>query len=136
MLLLCLSFLLMLFPCSSMGSIPQETVFCELLQHESFHTVQSFRNDLLQCRSPTGSQVLPENLLHCGLLCMCELLTRTCSSMGPPQDYNFLQGARTCSRVVPSTGYSVDICSTVILHGQENNLLCHGLHYRLQDSLL
>ena len=29
---------------------------------------QSFRNRLLQCGSPTGSQVLPANPLHCGLL--------------------------------------------------------------------
>ena len=71
--------LLTLFPCSSVGSLPQETVFHELLQRESFpwasvlharpfHGVQSFRDRLLQRGSPMGSQVLPANLLQCGLL--------------------------------------------------------------------
>jgi len=75
---------LLLFPCSSVGCIPLETVLHELLQHESSHGlqlftnysiiglfqgVQSFRNRVFQHGSPTGSQVLPGNLLQCGLLC-------------------------------------------------------------------
>lgn len=59
------------FPCSSGGSIPQETVFCKLLECGSpFHSVQSFRHNLFQCRTPPapGSLVAPRNLLQCGLL--------------------------------------------------------------------
>jgi len=80
---LCRSFLLTLFPCSSVGSLPHETVLHALLQCESFprlqfftncssvgpfHGVQSFRNRLLQHESPTGSQVLPASLIRHELL--------------------------------------------------------------------
>jgi len=44
--------LLALFPCSSVGSLPRQTVFHELLQRGS----------------PAGSPALPANLLRCGLL--------------------------------------------------------------------
>jgi len=73
---LCRSFLLTLFPCSSVGSLPWETVLHKL-PHLSpshglqlfkncssvgaFHGVQSFRNRQLQRGSPTGSQALPAN---------------------------------------------------------------------------
>jgi len=74
---LCCSFLLTLFPCSSVGSHPWETALHELSQYGSFpwvlhelveHGGQSFSNRLLQRGSPTGSQILPEILLQCGLL--------------------------------------------------------------------
>jgi len=85
---LCCSFLhrgglLTLCSSSSVGSFSWETVLHKLLQHESFpwaaalhelphrgsfHGVQSFRNRLLQCGSPMGSQALLANLLQCGLL--------------------------------------------------------------------
>lgn len=66
--------LLTLFPSSRMGSLPWETAFYKLLQHESLPQaailhkllqhglllrVQLFKNRLLQCGSPMGSQVLP-----------------------------------------------------------------------------
>jgi len=75
--------LLTLFPCSSVRSLPWETVLHKLLQSESFpwaaalhelpqhgssHRVQSFKNRLLQRGSPMGSQALPGNLLRYGLL--------------------------------------------------------------------
>lgn len=67
---LCCSFLLTLLPCSSVGSLPQETVPPWLLQYgffpqaavlpelpcRSFPGVQTFRGRLLHCGSPTGSQ--------------------------------------------------------------------------------
>ena len=88
--------LITLFPCSSVGSLPRETVLHELLQHGSFpraavlhncssvgpfHGVQSFRHRLLQRGSPTGSQVLPENLLQCGLL--SPQIHRSCQEPAP-----------------------------------------------------
>uniref|UniRef100_A0A8C0C4D5 Uncharacterized protein n=1 Tax=Buteo japonicus TaxID=224669 RepID=A0A8C0C4D5_9AVES len=45
-----------------------------------FHGVQSFRSTLLQRGSPTGSQVLPENLLH-GLL--SPQIRRSCQEPAP-----------------------------------------------------
>jgi len=59
--------LLTLFPCSSMGSRPWETVLHELLQRESFPRAAVLHR-LLQRGSPTGSQALPEILLWRGLL--------------------------------------------------------------------
>ncbi|KAK4828316.1 hypothetical protein QYF61_025328 [Mycteria americana] len=48
-----------------------------------FHGVQSFRNRLLQHRSPTGSQVLPANLLQHGLL--SPWVHRSCQEPAPAQ---------------------------------------------------
>jgi len=75
--------LLILCPCSSMGSLlwdtalhgllqhgsfPCSAVLHKLPQHGSFPGAQSFRNKLLQHGSPVGSQVLTANLLQHGLL--------------------------------------------------------------------
>ena len=80
---LCHSFLLMLFPCSSVGSLPRQTILRELTDVAPSHglqffrncssvgpshRVQPFKNRLLQHESPPGSQVLPANLLQHGLL--------------------------------------------------------------------
>jgi len=46
-----------------------------------FHGIQSFKNRLLQCRSPVGSQVLPANLLQYGLL--SPWLHRSCQEPAP-----------------------------------------------------
>lgn len=62
----------------ALGSSPR-TVFHDYLKFECFpwsivlkewlwHGVQSFRNRVLQLWSPTGPQVLPAKLFHCGLL--------------------------------------------------------------------
>lgn len=49
---LCHSFLLMLFPWSSMGPLPQMQFFKNCSSLGPFHRVQSFRNRLLQCGFP------------------------------------------------------------------------------------
>ena len=59
--------LLTLSPCSSVGSLPRQTVLHVLLQRESFPQA-AVLHELLQRGSPTGSQVLPANLLQRGLL--------------------------------------------------------------------
>jgi len=59
--------LLTSFPCSSVGSLPWETVPHEVLQCEYFPWA-TVLHELLQCGSSTESQVLPANLLQCGLL--------------------------------------------------------------------
>ena len=45
------------------------------------HGVESFRSTLLQCGSLVGSQVLPENLLQCGLL--SPQIRRSCQEPAP-----------------------------------------------------
>jgi len=61
------------------------------------HSVQSFRNRLLQHGFPMWSQVLPANLLQCGLLSP-QVLPGACSSTGSPRGHSLLQ-ASTCSGV-------------------------------------
>lgn len=55
------------FPCTSLRSLPPETVLYKLLQCESFPHVAVFPV-LLQHGSPSGGAVLSANLLQCGLL--------------------------------------------------------------------
>jgi len=102
------------------------------------HGVQSFRNRLLYCGSPTGSQALPANLLRCKLL--------------SPWVFRSWQQptlARASHRVTdsfrhplalawgPFHGLQVEICSTMDLHGlQGDSLPHHGLHNELQGKTL
>ncbi|KAK4827402.1 hypothetical protein QYF61_017807, partial [Mycteria americana] len=49
---------------------------------------------------------------------------------------SFLQGTSTCSGMGSCMGYSVDICSIMVLLGLRGDNLRHcGLHHRLQGSL-
>lgn len=58
------------------------------------------------------------------------ILPGSCSMMGFPQGDSLLQ-ATTLSRMDSFIG-----CSPVIFYWlHEDNLLCHGLHYRLQEKL-
>ena len=132
---LCCSFLLTLFPCCSVGSLPRDTVLHELLQCESFPWA-AVLHKLLQYQYFSWGAVLQEqstpawalddaagpsrSLLHCGL------------SMG----YSFLQVTYVCSSMASSMCCSVDMRSTMNVHGlQGDNLLCCGLHHRLQGNL-
>ena len=103
--------------------------FCSL---GPFHGVQSFRKGLLQCVSSTGLQVLPENLLQCGLLISGH---SSCRESAPVWA---LHGFQLCSRHVhllwcgSFMGCRVDIFSTVDLSGlRGNKLCCHGLQGNL-----
>jgi len=74
--------LLTLCPCSSVGSLPWETVLHKLLQCASFPWGAALHK-LLQSGSPMGSQVLPENLLHLVLLSPWD--HRSCQEPAPAQ---------------------------------------------------
>ena len=96
------------------------------------HGVQSFRNRLLQCESPAGSQDLSANLLQHGLLSPWVHMSRqkpvpaqaphrvTASFRHPPAP---AQG--------PFHGLQVEICSTMDLHGLQGHSLPHGLQGNL-----
>ncbi|KAK4830730.1 hypothetical protein QYF61_013180 [Mycteria americana] len=114
---LCRSFLLTLFPCSSMGSSPWETVLHELLQHESFPQAAALHK-LLQHRSFPQGAVLRNELLQCG------------------SPHGVTGPARNLLQLRLSMDCGLDICSTVDLYGtQEDNWLHHGLHHGLQRNL-
>ncbi|KAM9591174.1 uncharacterized protein ACIBXB_006073 [Morphnus guianensis] len=108
--------------CSSMGS---------------FHRVQSFRNRLLQRGSPTGPQVLPENLLQHGLLSMgCSSCQELAPARGSPWAAGSFRAHLPALAWGPPQAAGWDICSTVDLHGlQGDNLRHHGLHHGVQGNL-
>ena len=132
---LCCSFLPTLFPCSSVGSLPQDRVFHELLQCGSFLWTEVLQELLQHGFFPQGTvlqewttlawvphqpQFVSESLLPCGLCTGCILL----------------QGISTCSSLGSSMGHGVDICSTVFLHGlQGGNLHYQGLLHGVQENL-
>ncbi|KAM9590481.1 uncharacterized protein ACIBXB_005737 [Morphnus guianensis] len=101
-----------------------------------FHGVQSFRSTLLQHGLPTGSQILPENLLR-GLL--SPQIRRSCQEPAPAQGSHGVTasfGRIHLLRHGVLHGLQVDICSTVDLHGlQGDSLPHHGLHHGLQGNL-
>jgi len=84
-----------------------------------FHGVNSFRNRLLQHGCPTGSEVLPANLLRCGLSTGLQVLAGACSSIGF-RGHSFLQ-AYSCSSVGSSIGcrwISAPLCTSMGCRGQ------------------
>jgi len=142
---LCCSFLLILFPCSSVWSHPWETVLHELLQCEYFPQA-AVLHELLQHGSfPWSAVILQEQAapvwvphrvrspsrkpgpawapFSTGL----QVLPGTCSSV------DFLEGHSLLWVIL---GLQVDICSTVCLHGlQGHSLPYHGLLRGLQRNL-
>jgi len=123
---LCLSYLLKgraphTLPCSSVGSLSWERVLHKLLQHESFP-----HGAVLQRGSSVGSQVLPSNLLQCGLLSFH-------GSTGPASSllqHRLPMGSQPPSGI-PMLWHGVfhrlqvEICSTVDLHGLQGHSLPH-----------
>ena len=100
------------------------------------HRLQSFWHRLLQLGSPTGSQVLPENLFQRGLL--SPWVYRSCLEPGPAWashgvTASFGNPLLRCG-VLP--GLQVEICSTVDLPGLQGDSLPHrGLPHGLQGNL-
>jgi len=101
------------------------------------HGVQLFRNRLLQCDSPMGSQAMPANLLRRGLLCprVRRSWQEPAPAWGSPQDHSF-PSASTCSSMGSSPGCrgrcappwtSMGCRSTACTH--------HGLLHGLQGNL-
>jgi len=159
--------LLTLCPCSSVGPLPWETIlhyfsnaspshglqfFTNCSSVGPCHRVQSFRNRLLQCGSPTGSHALPANLLQRGSPRGRKPCQETCSSVG-----SSLHGSTSPGRILlqhgipmgsqPPSGIhllwrgvlhelQVEICSTMDLHGLQGHSLHHqGLLHGLQGNL-
>ena len=116
---LCRSSLLTLFPCSSGGSLPRETVLHELLQREAFPRA-AVLHKLLQ---RGGSQLLPANLLHRGLL--SPRGHRPCQEPAPAGASHRATASFGHIRLLrPGLlhGLQVDICSTVDLCGLQGDL--------------
>ncbi|KAK4816725.1 hypothetical protein QYF61_021599 [Mycteria americana] len=102
-----------------------------------FHGVQSFRNRPLQCGSPTGSQVLPENLLLPGIL--SPQVHRSRQEPAPAWASHRVTASFGCIHLLWRGflhGLQMDICSTISLHGtQSDSLLHHDLLHGLQGNL-
>ena len=119
---------LTLFPCSSVGSLPRETVLHELLQCESFPQA-AVLHKLLQCGSlPWGAvlqeQTAPAWVPH-GVTSPASkpasvwaplsprVLPGACSSVGFPQGHSLLR-ASTCSGMGSSMGCRGTACLTMV----------------------
>jgi len=119
-------------PCSSMVSLPRETILLRARQCGSFpqdalftncssvgpsHGVQSFRNGVHQRGSPTGSQALPANLLQHGLLSFHGATgpAKSLLQRGLPMGLNPPSGIHLL-RCGVFHALQVDICSTTDLH--------------------
>jgi len=96
--------LLTLFPGSSLGSHPWDTVLHELLQPESFPWA-AVLHKLLQCGSLPWDAVLQEQTAPAWapLSTGAQVLPQACSSVGFPQVHSILQ-ASTCSSMGSSPG--------------------------------
>jgi len=149
---LCCSFLLTLCHCSSVRSLPWETVLDELLQHESFHWA-AVLHELHQCRSlPRGAvlqaQPAPAWVPH-GVTCPAfesvpvwgplstspQVLAGACSSTGFPLGHSLLW-ASTCSAWGPFHRLQVGICSIMEVHGLQVHSVPHqGLLHGLQGNV-
>lgn len=92
--------------CFSMGSLPWETVLYKLLPCDSFPWNIVFRNRLLQCESPTPSQILSASLGQHGLLSL-HGITGTARSLLQhelPTGSQIPLGTSSCSGVESFTG--------------------------------
>ena len=134
---LCCSLLLKFFCCSSMGSLPWETVLHALLQHGCFPQAVVLQERTALVWVPHGGQFLPENLLQCGLP---STGCRSCQEPPPvwaPHGLQLPSGHIHLLKHGVLHGLQVDIFSTVVLHGlQGDSLPHHGLLQRLQGNLV
>jgi len=145
--------LLILFPCSNMRSVSQETVLHKILQRESFpqtavlhelpqHESSPWGAVLQEQPAPAwvsmGSQALPADLLWCGLLS-----PRVHRSWQEPAPARAPHGVTASFRRLPAPvwgpfhGLQMDICSTMDLRGlQGDSVPHHGLQHKLQGKTL
>ncbi|KAK4828794.1 hypothetical protein QYF61_000851, partial [Mycteria americana] len=108
---------------SSVGPSHRLQFFKNWSNTSPYHGAQSFRKRLLHRGSPTGSQVLPEKLLLCGLLSMGSQVLPGASPVWA------LHGL-----LLPSGHIYLLQCG--VLHGlQRDKLHHHGLLQQLQRNL-
>jgi len=127
--------LLTLLPCSSVGSLPRETVLHELLHHEAFSWA-AILHELLQhgCFPQSADlreQTAPARIPH-----------GVTSPDRKPAPAWALRGVTASFGCIPLLwhgvlpGLQVEICCTMDLHGlQGHSLPRHGLHHRLHGNL-
>jgi len=76
-----------------------------------FFGLQSFRNRLLHPRSSTGSQVLPENMLQCGLLSTgSHVLLEACSNTGSPCGHSSFEHPPALAWGAPQFAGGYQVC--------------------------
>lgn len=95
---------------------PQGTVFHKPLQCESFQWAAVLQEQ------PKGSQGLPANLLHCGLLfpMSLQVMPGACSSVGFARHHSFLQ-ASSCSPAPLVWGPSRAAGGSLLHHGLQGH---------------
>jgi len=108
---------------------------CSRVGH--FHGVQSFRRRLIQHGFSTESQVLPGNLIQCGLL--SPWVRRSCQEIASAWTSHGFTASFGCIYLLQRGvchGLQVDISSTVGLHGCRGTAcLIHGAQHGLQENV-
>jgi len=121
-----------LFPCSSTRSLSRETVLHKLLQRESFPQGAVLQEQAAPVWVPMGSQALPANPIQRGLLSPV-----ICRSWQAPHGVTASFRPPPAPAWGPFQGLHMDTCSSMDLHGlQQDHLPHHGLHHALQGKTL
>ncbi|KAK4829526.1 hypothetical protein QYF61_005165 [Mycteria americana] len=141
--------ILTLFPCSSVGSLPWQTVLYKLLHHKSFPWAAVLHKLLQRGSLPRGA-VLQEQTAPAwvprGVTSPASKTAPVWAPLSTGPARNLLQHRLSTGSQPPSGihllwcgalhGLQVDICSTINLHGlQGDSLPQHGLHHGLQGNL-
>ena len=110
--------LLTLFPCSILGSLPQQTVLHELVQCESFHGAEVLCK--LPSVGPSHGVTSPDSKSARAWDPLSTGPARSLLQRGLPTGSQPPSGTHLLRRGVPY-GLQVEICSSVTLHG------CRGI---------
>ncbi|KAM9591171.1 uncharacterized protein ACIBXB_006070 [Morphnus guianensis] len=129
-----------LFPCSRVGSLPQETVLHELLQRGSFPRA-AVLHELLQHGSFPQGAVLQEQIapvwVSCGVTSPARKPASAWASLFPWVHRSFQEPAPAwASHGVTASFGRIHLLWHGVLHGlQGDSLPHHGLHHGLQGNL-
>ncbi|XP_063187185.1 uncharacterized protein LOC134513912 [Chroicocephalus ridibundus] len=122
---------------SNVGPSHRLQFFMNCSRVDPFHRVESFRKRLLQHGSPTGSQILPANVIQHGLLSPWG--HRLCWEPAPAGDLHGDTASFKCIYLLRCGvlhRLQVDFCSATNLQDlQGDSLPHHALHHMLQGNL-
>ena len=135
---LCHCFLLTLFPCSNVGSLPWETVLHKLLQHDTFPRAAVLQKSLQHASFPQDvffQEQTAQVWVHHGVTNTARKPVQAYPRVGCPQGASSFRNIHLLWHGVLH-GLQVYVCSIINLHGlQRMNLSHHGLHHGLQESV-
>lgn len=133
MFLLCCSYLFMLFPGFSLGSLPQDTALHKLCSYVGLSHRQPLRTALMWILS-RGYSSLGTDCSRMGYS-QTTVLARSLLWRRLSMGCSFIQGTSACLLVGTSTCWRMDICSAVALCGLQGDYVLHDDLRGLQQNL-